>query len=452
MALLDSNKAFVIRAAEPGDFKGALALLLARMGLSGENPFKAILRPGQRVVVKPNLVFHRHYRGGGLEALITAPGLIRAVCDLAFEAVGRQGEVILGDAPLQSCDWDRLIAQTGLAEWPGEYARQGYWLTLADFRKFASKDLKGLKHSPVSRPGDPNGYRAVDLGADSLHDGRDWSRYRVTNYDPAAMLSHHNEVQHEYLISGSVLAADVLISLPKLKTHRKSGLTCALKNLIGINGSKDWLPHHAAGGTADGGDEYPGRPVWKQLASWIVSKEETAGGLGAKAAWNATRKVVYKTGSTLTGDVRWEGSWPGNDTLWRTIVDLNRIAVYCDKNGVMRDEPQRPSLTIVDAMTAGEGEGPMAPDPVELNCLVGGFNPVAVEVAATRLAGWPEEKLRHLTGAFGLKRFPLTAFPMDRVEVDCHPRPLAELSRFLRPSPGFAGLFVDLTEQVEAVR
>ena len=441
MSILDSNKAFVVRAAEPGDYRQALDQLFARMDLPKVNPLGGILRRGQRVVIKPNLVFHRHYRGGSLDALITAPGLIRAVCDRVFEAVGREGEVTLGDAPLQSCDWDRLVAQTGLIDWPDEYARQGYWLTLADFRKFASTDLRGFKHSPVERPGDPAGYRAVNLGSDSLHAGRDWRRYRVTNYDPAAMTSHHNSATHEYLISGSVLAADALISLPKLKTHRKSGLTCAMKNLIGINGSKDWLPHHTAGGTAEGGDEFPGRPAWKKLASWIVSKEETAPGLGSKAALNAARKIVYKTGSVLTGDARWEGSWHGNDTLWRTIVDLNRIAYYGDKKGVLRDQPQRTILTIVDALIAGEGEGPMAPDPVELGCLVGGLNPVSVEVAATRLAGWPEARLRHIAGAFGLERFPLASFAQGDIAVDSFPRPLSELSRFLRPSPGYAELF-----------
>jgi hypothetical protein len=240
-----------------------------------------------------------------------------------------------------------------------------------------------------------------------------------------------------------VLAADALISLPKLKTHRKSGLTSAMKNLIGINGSKDWLPHHTAGGTAEGGDEFPGKPGWKKLASWIVAKEEAAPGLGSKAALNAARKVVYKAGSVLTGDPRWEGSWQGTDTLWRTIVDLNRIAYYADKQGVLRDRPQRTILTIVDAIVAGEGNGPMAPDPVDLGCLVAGLNPVAVEVAAARLAGWPAERLRHIAGAFGLERYPLTSFPMDSVRIDSFPRPLSELSRFLRPAPGYAELFLE---------
>lgn len=435
---VNTRRAFVVQSnAAPGE---ALAGLLERMGMTGTNPFGHFLRPGQRVLVKPNLVFHRHYRGGPLEAVITSPELIRAVCDLAFAAVGPEGEVILGDAPLQSCDWERLIERTGLVRWPEQYARQGYWLTLADFRKFASTDLRGLKHSPTLRPGDPNGYHAVDLGADSLHAGRDWQRYRVTNYDPLAMASHHNDRRHEYLISGSLLAADALISLPKLKTHRKSGLTCAMKNLIGINGSKDWLPHHMAGGTAEGGDEYPGATRWKKWASWIVAKEETAPGFGSKTALHLTRKLLYAAGTRLTGDVRCEGSWPGNDTLWRTIVDLNRIALYANRRGELTDTIQRPVLTIADAMIAGEGEGPMAPDPVELGCLIGSFSPVAAETAAMHLAGWPSEPLRHLTGAFGLARFPLAAFLLEDVEIDTWPRPLAELSRFLRPAPGFAAV------------
>ncbi len=443
MGILDSNQAFVVEAEDPNDYRLALDQLFARMGLPLVNPLGQLLRRGQRVVIKPNLVFHRHYRGGGLEALITSPGLIRAVCDRAFEAIGKEGEVTLGDAPLQSCDWDQLTRATGLISWPEEYAQRGYWLTLADFRKFASTDLKGLKHSQVARPGDPAGYRAVDLGEASLHHGRDWRRYRVTNYDPAVMTSHHNSTAHEYLISGSVLASDALISLPKLKTHRKSGLTCAMKNLIGINGSKDWLPHHSAGGTGEGGDEFPGRPAWKKLASWMVAKEEAAPGLGSKAALNAARKVVYKTGSVLTGDGRFEGSWQGNDTLWRTITDLNRIACYADKQGTVRDRPQRTILTIVDALVAGEGEGPMAPDPVEMGCLVGGLNPVAVEVAATRLAGWPPERLRHITGAFGLSSYPLASFSLEEVEIQTAPRPLPELSRFLRPSRGYVEMFSD---------
>ena len=53
------------------------------------------------------------------------------------------------------------------------------------------------------------------------------------------------------------MEADVFINIPKLKTHKKVGLTCALKNLVGINANKNWLPHHTEGTTDRGGDQFP---------------------------------------------------------------------------------------------------------------------------------------------------------------------------------------------------
>jgi hypothetical protein len=238
------------------------------------------------------------------------------------------------------------------------------------------------------------------------------------------------------------MEAGAVVNLPKLKTHRKSGLTCALKNMVGINGCKDWLPHHSAGGTADGGDEYPGRTAWKKLASWIVSREESTQALPARAALHAARRVVFKTGVALSGDARWEGSWSGNDTLWRTILDLNRAAMYARQDGSLASTPQRRILTIVDALIAGDGEGPMAPDPAPLGCLVAGWNPAAVELAATRLAGWPVDALPHLVGAFQIRdAYPLVNFGMSAVRIHSHPVALDRLSGFLKPASGFEALF-----------
>ena len=36
------------------------------------------------------------------------------------------------------------------------------------------------------------------------------------------------------------------------------------------------------------------------------------------------------------GNAYAEGSWYGNDTISKTIVDLNRIAIYADKTGKIR--------------------------------------------------------------------------------------------------------------------
>src|SRR4029079_11251659 len=84
-------------------------------------------------------------------------------------------------------------------------------------------------------------------------------RFRVSDYDPTETVSRHGRGFHRYLIARSVLDADLFINLPKMKTHQKSGITAALKNLVGINGAKAYLVHHQKGSPARGGDEFPER-------------------------------------------------------------------------------------------------------------------------------------------------------------------------------------------------
>ena len=44
--------------------------------------------------------------------------------------------------------------------------------------------------------------------------------------------------------------------MPKPKCHRKAGMTSALKNFVGANVRKEFLPHHTMGSIKEGGDEY----------------------------------------------------------------------------------------------------------------------------------------------------------------------------------------------------
>ncbi|MEP7361862.1 MAG: DUF362 domain-containing protein [Acidobacteriota bacterium] len=424
----------------------SMGLDAANDGTKQWNPLSELLNRGDQVLVKPNLVHHQHYRDGKLHWVVTDPRLVRAVCDYACLAVGREGHVIVGDAPLQSADWERMCKETQIDRLPVFYASHGYTVSLRDFRTLRTIDRRGIKCDPTPLRGDPAGYRAVDLGASSLHAGRDWRRFRVTNYNPHTMQEHHNAQRHEYLIARSLLSSPVVINLAKLKTHRKSGITGALKNMVGINGCKDWLPHHSCGSVPDGGDEYRGASSWKRLSSWLVEREETSSHIAQKLSWHAARRLVYGLGSRVAADRSWEGSWSGNDTLWRTILDLNRAALYADAEGLLQSRQQREILTIVDAIQAGEGEGPMAPDPVPLGCLIGAMHPLAAEIAAVRLAGWPEARLRHVQGAFNLGSYPLDPFRVEDLDIQVSdtrdgslvPATLESVSRFLRPPSGWS--------------
>jgi hypothetical protein len=99
-----------------------------------------------------------------------------------------------------------------------------------------------------------------------------------------------------------------------------------------------------------------------------------------------------------------DGSWAGNCTLWRTILDLNRLLLCADRDGVVHDAPVRRYLTIVDGIVAGEGEGPLGATPVEAGLLVGGLDARLADVAAVRAMGLDPAKIPLLVeaGACGL--------------------------------------------------
>ena len=83
-----------------------------------------------------------------------------------------------------------------------------------------------------------------------------------------------------------------------------------------------------------------------------------------------------------------EGSWWGNHTISRTIVDLNKILFYADKNGKMKNTPQRKDLIVADMIVSGEKEGPVAPSPKNVGIVASGVNPVCFDRVIAALMGF----------------------------------------------------------------
>lgn len=151
---------------ERAQIEAALADLLAPLGGMG-----AFVRPGQKVLIKPNMLAGRAPE----KAVTTHPELVRAVI-LQAQAAG--GIVSVGDSPgvgsprqvAARCGILTVVAETG-----------------ATFASFSES-------VPV--------------------------RIRSGTF-------------HQLELARDILDADVVINLPKLKTHQMMGLTCAVKNLFG---------------------------------------------------------------------------------------------------------------------------------------------------------------------------------------------------------------------------
>jgi uncharacterized protein (DUF362 family) len=131
---------------------------------------------GRRVVLKPNLVEHDPH---GI--VNTHPALIGAVVDAVRRAGARQ--VVVAEGPGHYRDTEHLLTVTGL-------------------------DAVLREH----------GVPYVDLNNDDVQ--------------PIRVRSRYTGLRRLYLPE-TLLTADVIISMPKLKTHHWAGVTLSLKNMFG---------------------------------------------------------------------------------------------------------------------------------------------------------------------------------------------------------------------------
>lgn len=380
-----------------------LGLDEARAGTPAWNPLGDLIAPGSRVIVKPNLVssknLHQKITGDRLEASSTHGSLLRPVLDYALRAAGPGGQVRVVDSPVEGCEIEKVAGPLGIFAVIEHLRRKGHDVDFIDLRAFrvapvfALDDVRRLGCSwnlglllRQSLPGDPRGYRVVDLGNASFFarpgatPGRAL-RFHRSHYETP--VPHHTGGRHEYSLPQTVLDADVVINIPKLKTHKKTGVTLSLKSVIGLTNEKYWLPHFTGGDPSVGGDEFD-RP--QPLSDVIENKLSRLPLPGGNSLVARAPRLDARTGII-------DGNWEGNDTLWRTILDLNRILFFASRDGVMRGEPQRRYLTIVDGIVGGEGEGPLGATPVHSGLLVGGFDPSLVDVVAARAMGFDPERI-----------------------------------------------------------
>lgn len=354
------------------------------------NPLKTIVSPGDIVLIKPNLVMDKNIYG--VDCLYTHPSVVSAIVDFVLIALKDSGKIIIGDAPMQECDFDNLIQSSGYEKMIKFYKEivPNIEISLVDFRELKSIREHGMYKQTIIK----NKSKVIDLKDESEFfslNQEQMDKLRITNYDPRILNNQHSVNKHRYCISEYVLEADVIINVPKPKTHRKAGITCALKNIVGTNSRKEYLPHHIVGSKKVGGDEYYNKSKVKQMRSYLLDKRNYISYNSGNVFFVFLIRVFIKICNLyikfFINDQFEEGSWYGNDTICRTIVDVNKILLYSDKNGKMKDSIQKQYLVIADMIVSGEGDGPLNPSPKNVGIIALAQNPVLFDEVMSKLMG-----------------------------------------------------------------
>ncbi|ABW11593.1 conserved hypothetical protein [Parafrankia sp. EAN1pec] len=414
---------------EPNPVYAAVRTVLRLAGLdptavdtSSWNPLGDLVASGGTVVVKPNLVRESHPRASaGWKWVLTHGSVIRAVADYAFLAVGRSGRVVVADAPQTDSSFAAISTVLGLDQLSRFYLDRGLQFELVDLRQeewTTRGDVVVARHRLT---GDPAGAVAFDLGHSSEfvdHGGS--GRYYGADYDSRVVNEHHSGGRHEYLLSGTVMNADLIINIPKLKSHKKAGITLGMKNLVGVNADKNWLPHHTEGWPGNNGDEHPRADTRHR-----IERKAVAGLRRAALAWprvgGHVMRLARQGGTHVFGDgdtaIR-SGNWWGNDTVWRMSLDLNKIVMYGRADGTLSSQPTaRRHVVLVDGVIAGHRNGPLNPDAIPGRLLAFGRTPAAVDAATTYLFGFDPDRIPTVRQAFICRHLPLAAGDWRDIEL-----------------------------------
>jgi uncharacterized protein (DUF362 family) len=415
-------------AGEESALANALASLFLIWNRDPANPFNGWINRGGCALIKPNWVFDYNPAGYSIDSLITHSSLIKFLIEFVAKAMEGNGTIIIGDAPIQGCDFNHLIHESRLVDIVKEAKKQypNLNIIVEDWRLTVLERATGrtgwldngrhLSHD-VNGKTPSEAHCVVDLGQESfLEEIAEYSdRFRVAMYDPHMMFDHHRPGKHEYLVTRRIFDADLVINLPKMKTHAKAGLTGALKNVVGINGHKEYLPHHITGSYFDGGDNYclPNlfRRKYEQLNDHLWGNYGRMT-LLSRVACTYGLKALWKLSQFSSSEHISSGSWSGNETIWRMTLDLNHLLYFNERS------PKK-LITIVDGIVSGEGDGPLRPTPKPVGLLLGGENPAYIDAVIGKLMGYNIARIPTVYHAIYNRKSKFWAQPLELFGVTC---------------------------------
>lgn len=385
----------------------------------------SVIKPTDKVVIKPNWVRHSHLsKDDDWDYVITHPSVLTAVFFKVLDKIGSQGEIVICDAPSTDTDFQKLLSYYPVNLWINKAIENKVKFKIIDLRDDEWKIKDGVIIERKKLPGDPKGSVEVNLignNSEFANHQKSDRGYYGADFNITETNQAHDGTNNKYRVSYTVIEADVFINVPKLKTHKKGGITCCLKNLVGINTYKNFLPHHSEGSPSSKGDQFPKENLNSKIEGPLMAflKQHFLQNTLIANAFLPIKKI----GRSIFGDTEIiirSGNWFGNDTLWRMVLDLNKVMFYSNPDGSLKENQRihaKRFIGVVDGIIGGEGNGPLYPDPIRSGFLIVGTNPVAIDSACATIIGFDPEKIPSIKNSFKINNYKVCDFKFDNIRI-----------------------------------
>jgi uncharacterized protein (DUF362 family) len=296
---------------------------MVRRAITLAGGFQGLISSGNMVLIKPNIGSNADSSGSGG---ITDVRVVQALVEIIDELDHGKIHIVVGDgSPRPYTTFEKA---TGTTQTP--------WIQLFDVPGYQILKTKMLAAGID--------FRLSNLNGNS--DTNPWSELQLVTVPGGGSAQPQGG---QYYIHQDVLNADVFITVPVMKIHAGPGMTCALKNQIGIAPSTKYGFIKKTGVAQDNYQHY---------------LRHAGDGLNA---WND-----------------------------KEIVDLSSIAMMTKKRFCLVDAiacvesdktPKYGTGNIISTITNG----------VRMNCVVAGKDPVAVDHVCARLMMLNPDDIEHIT-------------------------------------------------------
>jgi uncharacterized protein (DUF362 family) len=341
----------------------------------------------KKILLKPNWVYHNE-KGTDELCLTTHPNVLLAVLEYVLQLKPRS--LIIGDSPVQSCNWGKLHTDKFLLKIRELQEKKNISIKVIDFRN-EKWEGKGQLFKKCRNKSD---YLLYDLSTESFLEPLSVQNksFRVGDYDSDETTLNHMLGTHRYLIAKEVIESEVIVNLPKLKTHQKAGITNGLKNHVGTIGEKSYLAHHSSNLSKSGGDCFPGNNVIRKAAEYFKELSYKHKGKSFYYPYHYLSSIIWRF-APRSRYANLSGAWYGNDTVWRMVLDINKIVSFGTAAGEISNVTQRKLVTISDGIIAGQGDGPLNPIPHAMGLLAISNNDMFLDLVMANMMGFDPFKI-----------------------------------------------------------